>query len=464
MKNNARFTSIELEAALSKANFINFNKEINVCGVSTDSRTIEKNNIFIALKGDFFDGHNSLESAFENGAIAAIVDEKWLANNKKTYKFPLISVKNTLKALGELAFFHRIRFNFPIIAIAGSNGKTSTKELISSVLSQRYKVLKTYKNFNNQIGVPLMMLQFDDTYQIAIIEIGTNCPGEIAILSEMLQPNLGLITNIGKEHLEQLIDIEQIEIEETFLFGQLMKNGGTCFINCDDERLARYKNIIQNTITYGTNENTDCDFNVKIAINDTLKPSTTFQINDEKFTANLNAIGYAIALNSTAAIAMGAAFGLSGKEIKKGLESYKEDVETLSYARMILQTYNNFTFLNDCYNANPSSMIMSIKTLSLYKNVNKKIAILGDMFELGEASEQEHYDILSYACKNLDEVIVTGSNMQQAANKINKNNIKHFNSTQDIANYLKTLENKEQSIFLLKGSRGMKMETVFNHL
>lgn len=464
MKNTATFNLLELKSALSAIDFINFENEINVSGVSTDSRTLEKNNIFIALKGVVFDGHDSLADAFKKEASAAIISENWFKNHKNNIDFPAIVVKDTLKALAELAFFHRIRFNFPVIAVAGSNGKTSTKELIASVLSQRYKVLKTYKNLNNQIGVPLTMLQFDSTHQAAVVEIGTNSPGEISLLSELLKPDLGVITNIGKEHLEQLIDLEQVEIEETFLFGNLMKTGGVCFINCDDQRLAKYRNILKNSITYGTDKSQKNDFNVEIELKNDLKPSLYFNINDENFVANLNAVGYAIALNATAAIPIGAYLGLTGSEIKAGLEAYRENSTEQSYARMALQNVGKFLFLNDCYNANPDSMLMSIKTLLAYKQAKKHIAILGDMFELGEATEEEHSNVLENASKSLYKVLVTGKNMEQAAQKNKRNNIIYFETLEEIANYIKKLDDIESTVFLLKGSRGMKMENIFLHL
>ena len=464
MKNTATFTLLELKSALTAIDFINFENEINVSGVSTDTRTLEKNNIFIALKGEVFDGHDSLADAFKKEASAVIISENWFKNHKNNIDFPVIVVKDTLKALAELAFFHRIRFNFPVIAVAGSNGKTSTKELIASVLSQRYKVLKTYKNLNNQIGVPLTILQFDSTHQAAVVEIGTNSPGEISLLSELLKPDLGVITNIGKEHLEQLIDLEQVEIEETFLFGNLMKTGGVCFINCDDQRLAKYKNILKNSITYGTDKSQKNDFNVEIELKNDLTPSLYFNINDENFVANLNAVGYAIALNATAAIPIGAYLGLTGSEIKAGLEAYRENSTEQSYARMALQNVGKFLFLNDCYNANPDSMLMSIKTLLAYKQAKKHIAILGDMFELGEATEEEHSNVLENASNSLYKVLVTGKNMEQTAQKNKRNNVIYFGTLEEIANYIKKLDDIENTVFLLKGSRGMKMENIFLYL
>ncbi len=487
MKNYAFFNIDDISAAFSKFRLINFPSNWQATGVSTDSRNIETNNIFVALKGEKFDGHDAVSVALEMGAAAAIVSEKWYEdifinkNNLSINKnnIALIVVPNTLKALSEIAFYHRIRFNFPVIAVAGSNGKTSTKELIADVLSQRYRVLRTYKNYNNQIGVPLMMLCFNENIDIAVIEIGTNSPGEIATLSEILQPNFGIITNIGKEHLELLIDIDNVELEETFLFGYLLKIGGLCFINNDDERLAKYNNLLRKTFTYGTNTNQHTDFTAKIIINKNLQPSIEFKINEceehsanskhnNKIIVNLNATGYAIALNAVAAAAVATAFELSPNEIKSGLETYKQDASQ-GYARMFLQEINSLQILNDCYNANPSSMLMALRTLSLYNNHNgasKKIAVLGDMFELGKSSAEEHILVLNYAAEISDEVYIIGNNMQLAAEYILSSspntNIRIFNNYHDIANRLKLAP--ERTIALLKASRGMRMEQLMDFL
>lgn len=467
MENNASFNFIDLQAALTNAEFVNFKSEWTSCGISTDSRTISQNNIFVALKGDNFDGHDCIQDAFNAGAIAAIVSNEWFTsnnNNSIIFNNPFIVVNNTLDALSELASFHRMKFNIPVIAVAGSNGKTSTKELISHILSQKYNVLRTYKNFNNQIGVPMMMLCFDNKTEIAVIEIGTSLPGEIAKLSDLLKPGYGIITNIGKEHLEQLIDLDQVEIEETFLFGNLLKTGGVCFVNNDDDRLRKYTKILTKYVTYGTDGKNECNYTANIIINDNLTPTIKFKIDNIEYTANMQELGYAIGTNSIAAIAVCATLGLSGQEIVKGLETYSASGLKNGYARMDLQQINQVKVLNDCYNANPSSMMLSIKTLRSYKNAKKHIAILGDMFELGEVSHTEHINILEHACQILNEVLVIGNNMQKASEEINSDKVKHFSNFESLAKYIKTKTDLSDIIFLLKGSRGMKMETVLSYL
>ena len=474
MTNYAKFNYFEIQSVFTNAKILNLYQKWQAVGVSTDSRTIEKGNIFVALKGENFDGHHKIDEVIQKGAVAAIVSIEWFnslnfnslnnSNDLISKDFPLIIVTDTLIALGELAFFHRSRFKFPVIAVAGSNGKTSTKELIHSVLSQKYKTLKTYKNFNNRIGVPLMMLQFSDEYEAAVIEIGTNEPGEISILSQMLQPDYGIITNIGKEHLELLKDLNEVEMEETFLFGQLLKTGGNCFINIDDERLSKYTKVIENNISYGMNET--ADFTVKIEFTEQLNPIINFTIpyidKNKTYSAKINSIGFAIALNAIAAAAVGYGLDLTGEEIVKGLESFESSED--GYARMFVQEKGSLKILNDCYNANPSSMEMSLKTLSLFKNADYKIAVLGDMFELGESSHSEHLNVINIAITVANEVLVIGENMKLVAEELLTNNsnlqLKIFEQFQAIADYIKNINHSK--VVLVKGSRGMKMENLIN--
>ncbi|HRT67697.1 MAG TPA: Mur ligase family protein, partial [Bacteroidota bacterium] len=231
LKNKVKFSGIELTAIFGESSLQNIDLKIETTGVSIDTREIEQGNIFIALVGDNIDAHSKLQEAFDKGAALAIVNKDWYEKNiNYMQNLPLILVKDTLKAFQRLAQFHRYKFNSDIIAVAGSNGKTTTKEMIAAVLSKKYRILKTYKNYNNQIGVPQMLLQLNDDIDIAVIEIGTNYPGEIMILSEMIAPTAGIITNIGREHLEGFIDLDGVELEETTLLGYLKKTEGMFFL------------------------------------------------------------------------------------------------------------------------------------------------------------------------------------------------------------------------------------------
>jgi UDP-N-acetylmuramoyl-tripeptide--D-alanyl-D-alanine ligase len=443
-------------------------------GVSTDSRTLEKGNIFVAILGEKFDGHNSLEEAFLRGASAAIISQSWFNSNKNAIinKFQLIVVNDTVEALGQLANFHRSRFNIPIIAIAGSNGKTTTKDLIASILEVKYRVLKTYKSYNNHIGVPLMLFQLSTDYDIAVLEMGTNSPGEIETLSKIIDPTDGLITNIGLEHLEMLTDLDGVEIEETFLFYYLNERGRRCFINMDDERLLKYEQFMTNHCTFGTMSNSE--HVLKIEFDSALHPilSISNSYMQDPLIVGINATGIAIAYNSIAAVSIGFSFGLNTLEIVKGLSTYQPDTTNL-YRRMVVETHKYMYILNDCYNANPSSMELALQTLHMFKNGEIKIAVLGDMNELGVNSNKEHIRTIKYAIELADEVIVIGPNMQKAAYEIiqeNSNaNLKVFGNYYEIASYFRIYSNIITNIakscaILVKGSRQAEMEKLIKML
>lgn len=462
LKNNAPFNFNELTASLKGADFYNIDSHFSAAGVSVDTRTIEPGNIFIALSGEKIDGHSRVGDAFEKGASAVIVEKSKISfvsnyiENKS-----VIAVDSTLEALGALGKYHRKRFNIPVIAIGGSNGKTTTKEMIATVLSRKLKLLKTHENFNNQLGTPLMLLQLSDDYEAAAIEIGTNEPGEIAILSEMVAPTHGIITNIGKEHLEKLIDLDGVELEETYLFGYLLKKAGFAFINSDDDRLKRYNIALNNKMNYGTSD--DLEFYANISFDNLLHPILNCVYDDNEFVIKLQTTGKASALNAIAAAAVGTHFGVPRKEIIAALESF-EPVAGHGYARTAVEKIGNMLVINDCYNANPSSMRMALDTLSEYNTKGKKIAVLGDMRELGESSFEEHIDILRFASDCAEFVLVTGKEMEKAYKHIeNKRNVRYFETKEVIASCLYDF-NESGNIMLLKGSRGMKMETVIDLL
>ncbi|MCK5741899.1 MAG: UDP-N-acetylmuramoyl-tripeptide--D-alanyl-D-alanine ligase, partial [Chlorobi bacterium] len=241
IENKAKFSADDLQKIFGASLLVNIGDDSVFTGVSTDSRQIKKREIFVALSGENFDGHDKVIEAFEKGAGVALVSaskaDKLLAAKPD---LPLILCKNSLRGLGMLARYHRLRHNYPVVAVCGSNGKTSTKNFTAHLLEQKLRVLKTYKNFNNQIGVPLMLLQMNDDYDVVVLEIGTNEPGEISLLSNTAMPTQGVITNIGREHLEKLIDLDGVEKEETALFDFLNANDAVCLINADDSRLAKH--------------------------------------------------------------------------------------------------------------------------------------------------------------------------------------------------------------------------------
>lgn len=461
IKNLAEFNSYELSVLFGENNLMNFTEQMICRGISTDTRTIEAGNCFIALKGETTDGHARIGEAFEKGASFVIANSNWFVNNSENFSSkPIITVKNTLKALGKLANFHRGRFVSKIIAVGGSNGKTTTKDMIAHVLSGQFTVLKTAENFNNQIGVPLTLFQLDDSYDMAVVEIGTNEPGEISLLSSIVEPTHGLITNIGREHLEKLIDLDGVELEETFLFGYLKKQNGFAFINIDDQRLKKYVNFLDKRLTYGSD--TNADIIASIELDETLHPFIKFKYDSSNLEIKLRTIGYGTAYSAIAAFSVAYHFEIPVQVIIKQLESFINTSDH-SYGRMLLEKITDFTLINDCYNANPDSMSLSLKILDNFNTNGKKIAILGDMLELGESSRREHIEIQKEASRIADFVLVFGKEMLFAHNELNLKNIKHFDYKDDLFDYLLNIIEKDD-VLLVKGSRGMRMEEIIKKL
>jgi UDP-N-acetylmuramoyl-tripeptide--D-alanyl-D-alanine ligase len=459
--NQAGYSKEELEVIFHSDKWYNLDQIVSVEGVSTDSRCIAPGNIFIGIKGENHDGNEKYRDAIEGSAGLLILNEDFYDYQKVVDSgFPVIFVKNTISALGALGRHHRRRFDIPVLAVGGANGKTTTKDMISHVLSVKYTILSTSGNLNNQIGVPLTLLQLNSLHELAVIECGTNEPGEIALLSSIAEPTHGLITNIGREHLEKLIDLDGVEMEETFLYGYLRKYGGLCLINNDDERLSKYSKILDKCFTYGASQ--DSDLSASIAINENLNPNISFAYNKTAKTVNLKTIGYASGLNAIAAIAAGLVFELDVDELINSLETFTPD-ESHAYARMVLQNYSGIVVLNDCYNANPESMRMSLKTLAAFLSKGKKYAVLGDMREMGETSESEHKQLLLDAVNYADEIFVIGNEMGKASIEVQSDKITFFIDKVELGKRLKSQLNA-QDIMLLKGSRGMKMEELLSYL
>ncbi len=448
----------------SRSELIELFGEENVChlpewtvGVSTDTRTLVSGNIFIALKGEQFDGHDVLEIACEKGAVLLILERSYCGKlSTRIESYPHIVVENTLSALGRLAEFHRNRYDIPIIAIAGAAGKTSTKDLTAQVLSQKLLTLKTEANFNNQIGVPLTLLQLTSDHEAAVIEIGTNQPGEIEILSRICSPTHGLITNIGKEHLEKLVDLDGVEREETELFRALSKKNGKILVNMDDERLCNYATDYPHAITFGIHRK--AMVHASLQFNSQLQPILFF---DENTVAiQMQTIGLAAGYNAIAAAAVGFSIGMNTEEIRLGLESFTVP-EAHGYGRMNVESIGTWTLINDCYNANPESMSIALQTLKLIPTNGKRIALLGDMRELGAAAANEHQTIIAEAIHNADSVIVIGDEMIAAASKFPT--VQKISSKKECVYALRSLITKDD-VLLVKGSRGMKLEDIIKEL
>ena len=463
MKNLAHFTTEELLYILE--DFTNFRVPSDCVGISADTRTLQQGNLYIAIRGEHLDGHTFISKAKELGASGVIVDRHGAHQfSTELSNFPHLIVDNTLHALGKLAQFHRKRYDIHIIAIAGAAGKTSTKDCTAYILGKKYTILKTYANYNNQIGVPLMLLQLDDTYQVAVIEIGTNEPGEIEALSEIVLPTHGLITNIGKEHLEKLIDLDGVEKEETALFRHLDRQSCTKLINIDDERLQKYM-VDKKSLTYSMyslSSDISCTWQMNAngyaTISFIVNAATTH--NQNRFKALINMPGKVGIMTAIASSAIAFACGMNLDEIATALSDYTPP-EYHGYGRMAMQEIGNIQVLNDSYNANPASMSIALETLAGFTVIGKKIAVLGDMRELGNSSFTEHIKILQLAIISSDLCIVIGQEMHKAYTYLEaKEPSLIYAETLDICTDIIKKEAKKGDIVLIKGSRGIQLENV----
>lgn len=433
-------------------------------GFSTDSRHVGEGELFIALKGENFDGHEFVGAAAGKGAIGAIVADDWLAMNRElSAAMPLIGVEDPLVAYGEIAREHRRGFNYPVIAVAGSNGKTTTKELIAAVLAEHFNVHHTTGNLNNLIGVPATMLKLDGDHTAAVIEIGTNAPGEIERLCRILEPTHGIITNIGREHLELLGSIEGVAEEETALFRHLERSGGTAFVNMDDPHLARSRAALSRCVTYGTSEDADVHGTVK-GMNHKFAPHVSISAAGRSIEIDLQLPGAHSATNAIAAAAVGMSLGVPCEGVKRALEAFEPLVGHAGYARLApVKASNGATILNDTYNANPDSMMVAFRTMEAMKGDGRRILVLGDMRELGASSEEEHRRLGSEIAglDGIDAVYFLGPEMLHAHNALRGERVKsvHFDEKRELIARVRE-EIQPSDIVLIKGSRGMKMEEV----
>ena len=410
-------------------------------GISTDTRTIKKNNIFFCLKGEKFDGNLFIDQAFRLGASFVIYDDEKL--NYKSEK--AIKVKNVLKTLQALAKYHRSKFNIPVIGLTGSNGKTTSKELINSVLSQKFNVTFTSNNFNNHIGVPLTILKINRKTDLAIIEMGANHLGEIDLLCNIADPNIGYITNFGKAHLEGFGGIEGVIKGKSELYEYIRKSKGVILINNDD-RIQREKSKGINTFSFGKSKKSD----YSIYNTSSNKNLCEASLNDKKITSNLH--GEYNFEHINASIAMGIYFGLSFEQIENGIKNY---IPKNNRSEMI-KTKKNLLFV-DSYNANPTSMELSIQSFMKFKEV-KKTLILGDMHEIGKTYLIEHERILNSVKNNKDlKIFLVGKIFNKL--KFNSGRIHFFNETNELIEYFKKNLITGHTI-LLKGSRKINLEKV----
>ena len=407
--------------------------------ISIDTRNISQNSMFIAIKGDRFDANTFAEQALEKGAKYVIIDNESNYIDSRT-----IVVNNSLETLQELAKFHRKHLNIPIIALTGSNGKTTTKELIQVVLSKKFKTKATVGNLNNHIGVPLTLLSFTSETEIGIVEMGANHQKEIEFLCELATPNFGYITNFGKAHLEGFGGVEGVIKGKSEMYQYLEKSNSIAFINLEDPiQVEKTKKI--KTYTF-SNANTNA--NVKID-HITANPFVEISYNNNLIKSQL--IGLYNANNLIAALSMGRYFDISEALIKEALEAYNP---TNNRSQIITKGSNQIIL--DAYNANPSSMMVALQNFTQLSGTNK-IMILGDMFELGDESLAEHHFIIhSELIDPSIKCYFVGKAFYE--NKITRDNFIFCNTYEDFEEHFKILPAPLDSLILIKGSRGMALE------
>ena len=412
--------------------------------VSIDTRKIMPNSFFVAIKGENFDANTFAKEALEKGARYVIIDNKSYFIDERT-----ILVDNSLETLQELAKYHRHYLKLPIIALTGSNGKTTTKELINVVLSKKYTTKATLGNLNNHIGVPLTLLSFSNETQIGIVEMGANHQKEIEFLCEIAQPDYGYITNFGKAHLEGFGGVEGVIKGKSEMYNYLTDNQKAVFVNLDDS-IQEEKTRLLNRFTFSQKEHSASVFINKVTAN----PFVTIQTLGVEINSHL--IGLYNANNINAAIAMGNHFGVPIHEIKEAIESY---IPENNRSQMMVKGSNEI--IMDAYNANPSSMRVALENFIQVDKKNKVI-IIGDMYELGDESLAEHKDIVGYLDQNSSfECHFVGKDFY--ANAIEKPNFHFYNSFDDFVKFFEgnKLENRT---LLIKGSRGMALERTLEYL
>lgn len=407
-------------------------------GVCTDTRKITSDCLFVALKGDNFDANEFAQQALNQGAALAIIDNKKFFTDEDK----MLLVPDSLKALQELAHYHRKELGLPIIALTGSNGKTTTKELINVVLSKKYISKATVGNLNNHIGVPLTLLSFDENTDIGIVEMGANHQKEIEMLCTIAEPDYGYITNFGKAHLEGFGGVEGVIKGKSELYNYLENNHKTAFVNLDDS-IQKEKTKQLNRFTFSLNEK--CD--VKI---DSISANPMVKIGFNTLEVNSHLIGIYNANNINAAITIGKYFNVADNDIKEAIENY-----TPTNNRSQLTEKNGNKIILDAYNANPSSMAAAIQNF-IQLDGDYKIAILGDMFELGKESLEEHKKVVELLLNETQiETYFVGKDFYS-----NKTENPHLHFYETFENFASDFQNSHPTgkTLLIKGSRGMALE------
>lgn len=451
------FTVRDILSAV-KGKLLSGNMEEILTGVSTDTRKIKKGELFLAIKGDRFDGHSFILEAFSKGAGGVLVQEGGITNaNFKLPDISFISVNDSVKALGDIGNFHRSRFTIPIIGITGSNGKTTTKEMAAAILSKKFNALKNFGTENNNIGVPLTLMRLNSEHNIAVLEMGTNHLGEIRRLSEIARPTIAIITNIGPSHLEYLEDIDTVLKAKVEILEHMDKDA-KLILNADDEYLKKIKTNLK-TVWFGFDK--EADF---YADKINMEPDgIKFRLN-KKWDISLGGLGRHNVYNALSAIACAWDFGISIDEIRDALREFR-----VPNMRMEVKRFGDIKIINDTYNANPQSMKQAIEALRDMATEGRKILIAGDMLELGTFSGRFHHLVGKQAAESgIDLIVAVGKLAEHVAKGaqeagMSNRKIKLCAVMKEAREKVATLIKKGDTI-LIKGSRAMKMEEIVGDL
>ncbi len=441
------------------------NRETAFFGLSTDSRTLKKGEVFLTLRGEHYDGHTFVPDALDKGAAGAIVENGHI-NSGVTESFKseaLIVVPEALRALGDIAKFWRNSFSIPIVGITGSNGKTSTKEIIAFLLEERYRVLKSRGSFNNLVGLPLTLLDLESSHEIAVLEMGTNMPGEIERLAEIAQPTVGVITNIGEVHLEGMGSLEVLIKEKGELFRRIGEKGVVA-INRNDPHVSALASDCQaRKVAFGIETETHVMID-RIQWRGVKGVRFRLTVGQDSAFIDLPVMGVQFVHNVAAAVAVASIFEISATDMKDRLKRFKPPP-----MRMEIIPFGEVTYINDAYNANPPSVEMALKTLSRAVGKGRAFVVLGDMLELGDISRRAHKEVGRIIGElNIAGLFLLGDHATHVAAgateaKMNPSNVRIANSHNEIAGFLKDLVRPGDWV-LVKGSRRMEMEKVITIL
>lgn len=432
--------------------------------LSIDSRTLRSGDLFVAFRGVRLDGHDFIENAMSREASGIIVRRAWWNEQGAGVKERLsttcvIACDDPLKGLQQVAAWHRRRLGVTLIGITGSNGKTTTKEMVATVLSQKFSLLKSEGNLNNHIGLPLTLLRLSPRHKVAVVEMGINHPGEMELLCDIASPDLGLITNIGETHLEFLKDIDGVAEAKGRLF-EAVRQDGCAVINMDDPHLARWSPKTQKKLTYGEAEGVDVRLG-SVSGDQNGMVFSLFLKEGGEVAVHLASFGLHQVKNAMASAAVGRAMGLSATEIQKGLSDFRP----VSMRSQVIHL-GKYTVLFDAYNANPDSIKAALETLG-YFSPRRIVTVLGDMLELGEDSEQAHYRLGSDLVQAGVSVLITvgtrakGIAVGASDAGMPPEEIYSFLELKEAADLLTDLVSKGDLI-LIKGSRGARLELLLD--